>query len=477
MRDRMSDTEAIMWAVEKDPALRSDFVNVTILDRSPDMDRLRTKIEAGLETLPRLRQRVVSPPLRLAPPEWIDDPEFDLDYHVRRVAVPPPGGQRELLDLAAVLASTPFDRARPLWEFIVVEGLEGGRSALLQRVHHTVIDGVGGVKFSLMLLDLERDPAPPVDERTPAQRAADTVNAEVEALRKSDPLSRTSPLDVVSGALTHVVARAAGALRGTAMGAGALARHPEQVPAIAEQVVKAAASVRRQVLVPGAALSPVMTARSLGRRFELFSASLPRAKAAATALGGTINDIFVTGVAGALGLYHDRMGHSVDELRMAMPVNLRDGDSSDATGNQFAPTRVVVPVAPKDPAERFRLIHGRLRELRAEPAIALAAQLAGFLNLLPTSILVSTARSQARTIDFATSNLRGAPFDLFIAGARIEGNHPMGPLAGCGVNVTMLSYRDSLDMGLNIDPAAITDPGALLECMHESFDSLLAVSG
>ena len=118
--DRMTSTESIMWTVEKDPSLRSDFVNVTILDRPPDPDRLVGKVERAMQELPRLRQRVVTPPLRLAPPEWIHDPEFDLGYHLRRVAVPAPCGLRQLLDYAAVAAATPFDRARPLWEFTVV---------------------------------------------------------------------------------------------------------------------------------------------------------------------------------------------------------------------------------------------------------------------------------------------------------------------------------------------------------------------
>src|SRR5688500_7758363 len=157
---RMSDAEAIMWAVEKDPALRADFTNITIVERPPDDARLRAKLETALEEIPRLRQRVVSPPLRIAPPEWRDDPTFDLDYHLRRVAAPPPGSTRELLDIAAACSATPLDRSRPLWEFTLVEGLAGGQAALLQKVHHAVTDGVGGIKLSLSLLDFEPGPSP-----------------------------------------------------------------------------------------------------------------------------------------------------------------------------------------------------------------------------------------------------------------------------------------------------------------------------
>ncbi|MBA2326022.1 MAG: DUF1298 domain-containing protein, partial [Actinobacteria bacterium] len=200
---------------------------------------------------------------------------------------------------------------------------------------------------------------------------------------------------------------------------------------------------------------------------------LEPAKRAASALGGSLNDLFVTAVAGALGSYHDRMGEPCDELRMAMPVNLRT-DKGEAAGNNFAPSRVLVPVGPKEPAARFDVIRERLAQLKREPALGAAGSLAGLLAALPTALLVTLTRSQARTIDFATSNLRGSPVDLYVGGARIAANYPMGPRTGCALNVTLLSYTGSLDLGLNLDPAAVTDPAALLECLDESFTALLA---
>src|SRR3974390_2341527 len=116
----MSDTEAVMWAVEKDPALRSDFCNLTFLEHAPSRKRLQAKLATALEVMPRLGQRVVSAPLRIVPPEWVDDPALDLDYHVRTVGVPEPGDQRALLDLVASMADAPFDRSRPLWEFTII---------------------------------------------------------------------------------------------------------------------------------------------------------------------------------------------------------------------------------------------------------------------------------------------------------------------------------------------------------------------
>src|SRR5436190_2082824 len=189
---RMSDAEAIMWAVEKDPALRSDFTNISILERAPDAARVRAKVEQAIEAIPRLGDRVVAPPFRLATPEWVPDHDLDLDYHLRTIAVPSPGGMRQLLDLAAAVAATPLDRSRPLWECTVVEGLEGGRAAFLQKVHHTITDGVGGVKLSLSLLDFEADPpAPP--EASASQRIAAEAEAERRAEAFADPVRRLSP--------------------------------------------------------------------------------------------------------------------------------------------------------------------------------------------------------------------------------------------------------------------------------------------
>ncbi|HET9770952.1 MAG TPA: wax ester/triacylglycerol synthase domain-containing protein, partial [Acidimicrobiia bacterium] len=127
---RMNDAEAIMWAVESDPFLRTDFTNVTVLASPPDPGQLRAGLERAIEAFPPLRQRVARPPFGLAPPQWADDPDFDLGYHLRRLSVSPPGNDRQLLDLAAQLASMPLDRARPLWELTVVEGLAGGQAAV-----------------------------------------------------------------------------------------------------------------------------------------------------------------------------------------------------------------------------------------------------------------------------------------------------------------------------------------------------------
>jgi diacylglycerol O-acyltransferase / wax synthase len=466
----MSDAEAIMWTVEKDPALRVDFTNVTIVERVPDAKRLRAKVERAVDEIPRLSHRVVTPPLRIAPPEWRPDYDFDLDYHLRTVAVPAPGGLRQLLDLAATVAASPLDRSRPLWEFTVVEGLEGGRAAVLQKVHHTITDGVGGVKLSMSLLDLEPDPPEPAAP-SPVQRIATEAAAEERAEEAADPVNRTTPAEVVGDAVSYAIGQGLQRTRRGLESAVRTLASPESARRGLTSFVGLLGSMRRQLLVTEPSRSDLLRPRSLGNRFEAFQAPLSAAKGASQALGGSVNDVFVTGVAGAIGLYHERMGVPCEELRMAMPISTRAGDEESA--NSFTPSRVIVPVQPKDPVERFEIVRERLAETKGEPAVAAAGSLAGLLTMLPTSVLVGVTRGQGRTIDFATSNLRGSPVDLYLGGSRIDANFPMGPRAGCGLNVTLLSYRDSLDMGINLDPAAVSDPATLLDCFDESFGALL----
>src|ERR1700712_844191 len=154
---KMSDAEGLMWRLETDPYLSSAFSNITILDRAPDMDRVLRRLERATLAFPRLRHRVQPTPANLSAPTWVDDANFDLRFHVRHIAVPKPGTMRQLLDIATLIANDPFDRTRPLWQFVVIDGLRGGKSALITKLHHTIIDGEGGVKLSLEYLDFERD--------------------------------------------------------------------------------------------------------------------------------------------------------------------------------------------------------------------------------------------------------------------------------------------------------------------------------
>ena len=487
MAARMNDAEAIMWVVESDPFLRSDFMNVTVLDRPPDAAHLRSVIGRAIAAYPPLRQRVIGPPLGLAPPVWADDPEFDVAYHLRRVALPPPGGMRQLLDLAAALAATPLDRARPLWELTVVEGLDGGRAAALQRLHHSLTDGVGGVK--LLRNVFERSPGKPPADR---QQSPDPlVWRHPEIFSPGDavpgPLDgwldrgqevpwpaldgRAGPLGGVGGALAYRLGQGLTAARRGVELAGTL-RSTDELRLLAERARRTARSVADQVLVAGGALSPLMEARSLTRCFQIHSLDLGAVREAGRRLGGSRNDVFVAGVTGALLTYHEQMGAPCEALRMAVPLSLR-GRPGPFGGNHFVLARTIVPLGPKDPAKRLARTREVLAEVAAEPGLNLADSLAGLISLLPPALLVPALRAQARTVDFAVSIVPGLRADRWLAGARVEGSWPMGPRVGCAANLTLLACGDRLDLGVNLDPAAVTDPAAFMGCLRDSFEDLL----
>lgn len=284
--ERLGASDAVLWDIEKDPVLRSTITAVALLDRSPDWDRLRRRLEHGSHEVPRLRQRVAVPPLRAGAPRWVDDTRFDLDYHLRRVRAPEGVGDdplRAALDVAQPIAMAPFDRARPLWEFTLVEGLPGGRAAFVQKVHHTVTDGVGGVRLALMLVDEHRD-APEPDER---ERAAPRYAPSGLALLAT-ALGETV-LDAGRN-LARVPGAAAGGVRG-------LARRPFPAVRDAARLGGSVVKLVRPVTEP---CSPLMRERSLARRLEAFEVPVESLRAAGHAAGGHLNDAFLAGVVGGV---------------------------------------------------------------------------------------------------------------------------------------------------------------------------------
>ena len=453
---RMSDMDALMWSIEKDPLLRSTIMAVAILDASPDRDRLIDKVRRGLVQIPRLRQRAVSPPLGVAPPQWVVDRNFDLDYHLRWVKAPGDGSLRALLDFAEPIAMQSFDRARPLWEFYVVEGLEDGRAALIQKIHHSVTDGVGGVKLALMLLDMERDPAQPA-----------------EPMPELEPAADLKPLDMLLDGIRHEQRRQLGVARRSL---GAL-RNAVRDPASAVRNSADVGSSLARLLAPAFdPLSPVMTGRSLSVHFDTVTVRLPELKAAAKKADGKLNDAFVAAVAGGFARYHERKGMPATALRMAMPINLRDEATDGLAGNQFTPARFPIPLDVVDPVERMQAVRGLVRQARDEPALSFAEPIAGVLNRLPTTVTTQLFGSMLKGVDIVTSNVPGVPFPVFLAGGKLEAQFAFGPLAGAACNLTLLSYVDELHVGVNCDSAAVDDPDLLQECLNEGFEEVVKLA-
>jgi WS/DGAT/MGAT family acyltransferase len=453
---RMTDAEGLMWRLDKDPYLSSTFANVTIVDRPPDVERLKRRMERASFAYRRMRQRVASAPANVSAPMWVDDPEFDIDFHVRRIALPKPGSMRQLLDLAALVTADPFDRTRPLWQFVVVEGLRGGKASVIEKLHHTIADGEGSVKLSLEFLDFERDapePAPllPADHDDAPQH--DYGASGTEALR-----------EVLAGGLRVPLAMVR-QLRD-------LITDPAQIPGAGTAAASTVRGLVSQLSDVEPARSPLWTKRSLRRHLEVARASFHDTKDAAKRLGGTLNTAFLTAAAEAASRYHIELDAPVESLRASMAISTR---TSSAETNAFTLARMVVPTGEMPIDERFRAIQEASDAAREQAGGATLSSLATMAAALPTSLLTRMVRQQSQTVDFATSNVRGAPMALYIAGAQVLENYPVGPLGGVAMNVTLLSYLGSLDMGINMDAAAVERPELLARLLQQAMRDLAAV--
>jgi WS/DGAT/MGAT family acyltransferase len=457
--DRMSNADALMWVIEKDPLLRSTITGVAVLERPPDRDVFTHVWDRASRLVPRLRQRVVSHPFAVAPPRWEVDPGFDLSYHVRYVRSPGAGTMRDVLDIAQPLAMQSFDRARPLWEVVVVDGLADGRCAVLLKLHHSMTDGVGFVNMAMAFFDLEQDgwerrgPMPDAPQGSIPSLPRRFVGGLTHEIREAEVTGR----------------RATGALLSTLAATG---RDPLQAW---RQVSATVGSIARTMAPAVEPLSPVMTDRSLGRHFDVLDVALDDLKTAAKAVNGRLNDAFVAASIDGMRRYHERQGAVVDALRMQMPVNIRHGDNEVGGGNQFAPIRFAVPLDIADAGERMRVVHELVGQVRAEPALGLAAPIAGVLYRLGTSVSTAAFQSMMRGVDFVTSNVPGVPVPVYFAGSRIDGVYPFGPNAGAAVNLSLFSYADEANIGAAIDPAAVTDPDGLMASLREGFDEVCAV--
>jgi diacylglycerol O-acyltransferase len=455
---RMSDADALMWTIEKDPLLRSTITAVSLLDRPADLARVRDRLERGTRLIPRLRQRVVGNLYSLAPPRWEVDPHFDLDYHLRPVNLGGEGTLRSVLDLAQPIAMQGFDRARPLWEMYVVDGIAGERGALIQKIHHSITDGVGSIELAMVLFDLERDPAH--DEPMPAAPEVDVL----------------SPAARLLDGIGHVYRRQAGVARrslGTLSGAATAAlRDPA---AAAAELAETVASARRLLAPATRPLSPILTGRSLSVRFDTIAMPLDELKRAAKAAGGKLNDAFVAGVAGGLRRYHDLHGAPVDALRMTMPISIRGEDTAGLAGNRFVPARFPVPLGPDDPVARMQAVRELVARQRGERALALTDPLAGVLNRLPTSVTTQVFGSLLKGVDFVSSNVPGAPIPVHFGGAQLVAQFPFGPLSGSAANITLLSWLDEVHIGVNVDPAAAPDVEVFHRCLVEGLDEVRSV--
>ncbi len=465
---RMSDAEALMWNIEKDPWLNPSGAAVTILDRPVDAEHFMQTMRAAVAGMPRLFERVVPGFGRLATPVWTPDPEFDIDYHVRFLRLPKPGTERQLFDLAAHLYLEPFDRTRPLWRYVVIDGLRGGKSAIWSILHHVVADGIGQMRMAEMYQQLAPDDPPPPDVDLDAVIAKAVADHEPRQI--GGDLGGTL-LESTVGSVSYLARRQLGVARRVA---GELVAWPTD-PGRAASTIGDAVTAAKSTL--GAALgssddglvggSPLWAHRSRHRHLEAVRSSLDDLKLASKRVGVTINDLFLTGMVEGAVRYHADRGVDVEAFNTSFVLSTRKDKAIG--GNAFTPVPVQIPGAAMPLLDRVLDVSARLAVKREGMSHGggLGA-LSGVANLLPTSVVTRAARARAARMDFATSNLRGAPFTLYVSGAQVLELFSMGPVAGTACNATAISYDGGFDIGLFIDPVAIDAPGDFRDAVDEA---------
>lgn len=455
---QMSAFEAVMWRAEVDPRLRSTTTSVLILDRPPDWKRLRAGHQWVVAAVPRFRQRVVIPALGIGAPTWVEDPDFDLDYHLRHVSLPAPGSDRQLFDLAQTLAMTPFDKARSPWEATLVEGLDGGRAAYVLKLHHATSDGLGIIQLLSRVLSRSRES----EERHPIRRPDYRMRAPTPAGLALQRLR--------SGALSlpGEAAGAASALLGRL-------RDWNGEPDALGRLKRYLTSARKVLGAKPVAGSGLFKRRSLSWRFDAIEVSLAELRAAAKAAEASVNDAFLSGLIGGFRRYHEEMGVPIERMPIGFPISLRAKDDPMG-GNKFAGSQYAAPVAETDPLARIRDIQRFVRDTRAEPALDIMIRLMPVVTRLPLAAVTSLTADFTTAQDAQISNIPGIQYPVYMAGAEITHFWPFAPVPGCGMMIAMMSHNGRCCIGVNSDRAAVSEPELLLQCFREGLEEVLALA-
>ena len=441
---------------EANPRTRSGIMALEILDRTPEWERFRARFENASRRVLRLRQKVVVPTLPTAAPRWVVDPDFNLDFHVRRIRVAEPGSLREVFDLAEVMVQSPLDIARPLWTATLIEGLPEGKAATLLHLSHAVTDGVGSVEMFAHIYDLERDPPA---QQTPDQPIPQDLSA--------NDLMREGLNDLA----VNVVKGAGGVLWGAASVVGRTVSRPGTALSGVLSYARSGARVMSRAAEP----SPLLRRRSLATRSEAIDIPLSDLHRAAKAGGGSINDAYLAGLCGALGRYHEALGVPIATLPMAVPVSLR-AESDAAGGNRFTGVNLAAPIGTRDPVARMQKIRLQMTQRRDEPAMDIIGSIAPVLSVLPGPLLESMTSSIVAS-DVQASNVPVYPGDTFLVGAKVLRQYGIGPLPGVAMMVVLISRGGYCTITARYDRAAIRDETLFAHCLLDGFNEILALAG
>jgi diacylglycerol O-acyltransferase / wax synthase len=455
--DRLTGLDASFLHLE-DAASHMHVAGVMLFEGSPPpYDDLLEAIERRLGLVPRYRQRLAFVPFGQGRPRWVDDPHLNLRYHVRATALPAPGSEQQLKELAGRVFAQQLDRDKPLWEIWLVDGLEGDRFAMLSKTHHALVDGISGVDIMSVLFDTSPDPAAPTDtgERwlpRPLPSAAQLLGeALVERATIPGELTRSVR------AVFRGPRRVAEGLRDAAVGVGAMA---------------------------WAGLNPAPATpynKSIGphRRFTWVRANLADIKAMKDELGGTVNDVVLSTIAGALGKHLRRRGQNTDgiELKAMVPVSVRADVERGALGNRVAAMMAPLPVWCQDPVARLDIVREELKGLKSGGQAVGAQVLTDLSGFAPSTVMGQASRVMARQrfFNLVITNVPGPQIPLYLAGRRMIEPFPMVPLAkNQALGVALLSYAGCINFGLVGDYDLMWDLDDFADDIREALAELAA---
>jgi WS/DGAT/MGAT family acyltransferase len=458
--DRLTGLDASFLHLE-DASAHMHVAGVMLFEGPPPpYDELLEVFERRLPLVPRYRQRLAFVPLGQGRPRWVDDPHLNLRYHVRSTALPSPGSEEQLQNLAGRVFSQQLDRDKPLWEVWLVEGLEGDRFAMLSKTHHALVDGISGVDIMSVLFDTSAEPLTPTG---PGDRwLPRPLPSRAQLLGEALLERATIPTEVVRSvrAVFRGPLRILEAAREAAVGVGAMA----------------------WAGLNPAPPSPYNAPIGPHRRFTWMRASLRDIKAIKDSLGGTVNDVVLATVAGALGRHLRRRGHNTDglELKAMVPVSVRQDVERGALGNKVAAMMAPLPVWCQEPVARLDIVREELKGLKSSGQAVGAQVLTDLSGFAPSTIMDQASRLMARQrfFNLVVTNVPGPQFPLYLLGRRMLDPFPMVPLAkGQGIGVALLSYDGAMNFGVVGDFDLLWDLDDFADDLRESLAELAGIAG
>lgn len=424
----------------------------------PTYDEFKAHIGSRLDFVPRYRQKLVYPPYGTGRPLWADDPDFNLNYHLRHTALPKPGGERELKILASRLFSQALDRSKPLWEMFLVEELEGDRFAIIIKSHHAMIDGISGVDIGTVIFDVTADAEPIVPKEEWKPRP---LPSNLNLLERGAKELATEPVKLGEKAIN--------ALRKPSSLAGRVGESAEGLAEVARALADSAPDV------------PLNVPIGPHRRITWTSADLTDYRKVKDIFGTTVNDVVLAVAAGSIREWLIKRGVDTDglELRAMVPVSVRADDERGQLGNKLATMRAPLPVYEADPVARLEIVSAAMDGLKQSKQ-ALGAEVIARLNdFAPPTLLAQAARLtfSTRLFNLLVTNVPGPQIPLYVLGRKLDRPYPVAFLAkNHGLAVGVMSYAGQVNIGLIGDFDAMPDIGQVRRGLNESLAELLAAA-